>query len=400
MRCFLFAYPRIGMRVCDVSIRFVTAWVCCAFGWIFCGPSVALAAEAPQLAIQMQGKTAVITITGEAGTPLEIESRDSFSTSKTWSFLAYLELPQATYLWTDSTSDSTSQRFYRAVVVPTNMVLIPEGSFQMGDNFAESYLDERPTHSVYISTFYIDRHETTKAGWDFIYNWATNHGYAFDNSGSGKAENQPVHSLNWFDAIKWCNARSEHDGLGPVYFADPAFTLVYRTNSTVPYALWAANGYRLPTEAEWEKAARGGAGNRRFSWAGTNVITHLLANYASDAAFDYDVSATRGYHPLFENGDTPYTSPVGSFAANGYGLFDMTGNVMEWCWDWYDAGYYSVTAASGDNPRGPGGPGIYRVQRGGSCMNYAIANRVAYRAQGLPVNGSMLSGFRCVRGPY
>jgi formylglycine-generating enzyme required for sulfatase activity len=376
-------------------------WAGCAICWVLASATAGFSAETPlQLAIQMQGKTAGVTITGEPGTPLEMEYLDEFSATNNWRFLAYIELPQASFLWMDPASPAASQRFYRAVKVPTNMVLIPEGRFQIGDTFAESYADERPAHSVFISTFYIDRHETTKARWDFIYNWATNNGYAFDNPGSGKAPEHPVHSLSWFDAVKWCNARAEHDGLAPVYFADAALTEIYRTNSTVPYPKWPANGYRLPTEAEWEKAARGAVGNQRFSWAGTNVITHILANYLSDAAYAYDTSPTRGYHPLFGSGGTPYTSPVGFFSPNGYGLHDMTGNVMEWCWDWYDGSYYGTPAASQDDPRGAAGPANYRVLRGGSCMNYAIANRVAYRTQGLPGNESMLAGFRCVRGPY
>ena len=389
------------MRVCDVSIRCLTALLGCAIGWILCSPGAGIAAEVSlQLSIQMQGKTAGITITGEAGTPLEMECLDAFAAKNTWRFLAYVELPQASYLWTDPTSPAASQRFYRAVKVPTNMVLIPEGTFQMGDSFAEAYTDERPVHAVFISTFYIDRHETTKARWDFIHDWATNNGYVFDNPGGGKAPDHPVHSVNWYDAVKWCNARSEHDGLAPLYFADAAFTEVYRTNSSAPHANWPANGYRLPTEAEWEKAARGAAANQRFSWADTNVITHALANYLSDTAYSYDINSTNGYHPLFDDGGTPYTSPVGFFAANGYGLHDMTGNVLEWCWDWFDGTYYSTPSASQDDTKGPAGPANYRVLRGGSCMNYAIANRVAYRIEGLPANESMLAGFRCVRGLY
>ena len=135
-----------------MSFRYITVWAGCAICWVLASASAGFAAETPlQLAIQMQGKTAGITIAGEPGTPLEMEYLDAFSASNTWRFLAYIELPEASYLWMDPASPSASQRFYRAVKVPTNMVLIPEGRFQIGDNFAESYADERPVHSVFIS---------------------------------------------------------------------------------------------------------------------------------------------------------------------------------------------------------------------------------------------------------
>ena len=130
--------------------------------------------------------------------------------------------------------------------------------------------------------------------------------------------------------VKWCNARSEKEGLAPCYHTDVARTAVYRTGRvdvTNDMVNWSANGYRLPTEAEWEKAARGGLVGRRFPWG--DQITHSLANYSSDSIYPYDTSPTRGYHPDYQAGGAPYTSPVGNFAANGYGLYDMAGNVYE-----------------------------------------------------------------------
>ena len=282
---------------------------------------------------------------------------------------------------------------------PSGMVLIPAGSFTMGDTFNEGESDERPTHTVFVSAFNMDRYEVTKALWDEVYQWAITHGYSFDNFGEGKAVNHPVQSVNWYDVVKWCNARSEKAGRVPAYYTSAGQTTVYRTGQVDVQNDWVKwdLGYRLPTEAEWEKAARGGVGGRRFPWGDT--ITHSQANYYSywegGHPFDaYDLSPTRDFHPSYASGYLPYTSAVGSFGANGYGLYDMAGNVWDWCWDGWD----SYSSRSVSDPRGPA-LGSRRVSRGGNWSYSAFYCRTADRYSHWPGGGIIDFGFRSVLPP-
>lgn len=269
---------------------------------------------------------------------------------------------------------------------PFGMALIPAGSFTMGNsmNPNEGGSDELPLHSVSVSAFYMDRYEVTKALWDEVYNWALTHGYSFDftNSGQGKAPTHPAHSMTWYDCIKWCNARSEKEGRLPAYYTNAVQTAVYRAGQFVNYfSTWVnwGSGYRLPTEAEWEKAARGGGSGHRFPWANADTISHAQANYsgwpAADGGYPYDFGNS-GKHPAFNDGVLPGTSPVGSFAPNGYGLYDMAGNMAEWCWDLKE----SYSSAAQTDPRGPAFGNSGHLTRGGSWITDAIICRSAGRA--------------------
>ena len=275
--------------------------------------------------------------------------------------------------------------------VPEGFVLIPAGQFTMGDALDGD--SNAVPHPVNLSAFIAQAKETTKAEWDDVRSWGLLHGYTDLSTGGGKAPNHPVQNVTWYSVLKWCNARSEKEGLAPCYFKDAAHTLVYQTGSSNldnSMVSWASNGYRLPTEAEWEKAARGGLRGKRFSLGDT--ISHTQANYYSSAGYPFDVSSTRGYHPVFGTGTLPYTSPVGSFPANGYGLYDTDGNVWEWCWDGYGA--YSSSLVT--DPRGVFST-TSRIRRGSSCFDGAINFPVGHRMGSAPQNTNYDQGFRVAR---
>ena len=289
-------------------------------------------------------------------------------------------------------SDTFVLTVVNAPAVPTGFSLIPAGVFTMGDALDGD--SNAPTHTVNVSAFYMAQNLVTKTDWDTVRTWAISNGYSDLTSGAGKASNHPVQSITWYQMVKWCNARSQQEGLTPVYYTNDAQTTVYKTgdvNVTNAQVKWTANGYRLPTEAEWEKAARGGLSGKRFPWGDT--ISHDQANYRANSGYSYDLSGSvNNYHPTYAKGSTPYTSPVGAFVANDYGLYDMAGNVWEWCWDWY--GTYDTGTPT--DPRGISS-GAYRVGRGGSWFRSTIYCRVAGRIFSGPSDTYDNLGFRVAR---
>ena len=255
--------------------------------------------------------------------------------------------------------------------------LIPAGTFTMGNGS-----NDAPSRTVTLDSLYMGKNEVNGSEWDRVRNWALSKDYIDLPTGSSKGSNHPIHTISWHDAVKWCNARSEMEGLTPVYYTDDAQTQIYRagvediTNTQVK---WSANGYRLPTEAEWEKAARGGLSGKKFPWDDT--ITHSDANF-------YD----NGPHPSYVTAPEPYTSPAGSFAANGYDLYDVAGNVYEWCWNRFGA----YAAGDQTNPYGALS-GDSRVYRGGAWNQTAATCEVARRQMTIPTYKANHIGFRLAR---
>jgi formylglycine-generating enzyme required for sulfatase activity len=260
-----------------------------------------------------------------------------------------------------------------------DLVLVPAGSFKMGDNFGDGEPRERPVHVVYLDAYYIGKTEVTNGEFKKFYDdaaygdkslWPNGHVVPKNqnpywnqpqNHGAGTpgSEAYALLGVNWDTAVAYCNWLSRKTG----------------------------KKYRLPTEAEWEKAARG-TDQRRFPWG--NQIDPSYANYVGAQKFDtarpagfYDGSVRDGFQT--HSGASPY------------GALDMAGNLMEWCSDWYGRDYYSVSAKK--NPKGPE-TGAYRVLRGGAFFFESHDLRSYARSGGWPSTQAWrMTGLRVAREP-
>jgi len=261
------------------------------------------------------------------------------------------------------------------------MAYIPTGSFMMGSNEGDD--DEKPLHEVYVEEFYMDKYEVTVAQFKQFVD-AT--GYKTDAEKDGWSVTVTGTSGDQKQGINW-----RYDIEGKVIGSDRMNHPVIHVswNDAQAYAKWA--GKRLPTEAEWEYAACSGSKGYKYSWGNSDPVAKKSGNIADETAKRRDTD-----WPIWSGYDDGYvfTAPVGSFDPNDFGLFDMTGNVSEWCADWYDANYYASSPKQ--NPKGPA-IGIHKVLRGGSWGNNPNYLRCAIRVSGNPSNRRFDLGFRCAQ---
>lgn len=244
---------------------------------------------------------------------------------------------------------------YAASAAGIEMTMVKGGTFKMGNQFEEMFEDELPVHDVTLSDYFIGTYEVTQSEWLAVMG---------ANPSQVRGDlSKPVESITWFDAINFCNKLSEKEGFKPCY--------TIGRNNHVAFDQ-AANGYRLPTEAEWEYAAKGGSHSKGYVYAGSNNLDEVA---------------------WYKDNSTGSTHVTGLKKPNELGLYDMSGNVWEWCWDWYGNSYNDVMGA---NPTGVA-QGVERCRRGGGWHIISKSCRNSNRLGTPPQMSFNYVGLRLVR---
>src|SRR6056297_491381 len=256
------------------------------------------------------------------------------------------------------------------------MVYVKGGKFRKGDVWGIGEKDEKPAHEIMLNDFYISKHEVTQQQYENVMLY---------NPSCFRGANLPVDNVSWYDAILFCNKISKLEGLAPCYELKGR-EVIYNKE---------ANGYRLPTEAEWEYAARS-CGRDDHKWSGTDKISEVedFAWIWKNSGKNY-LKGEFSEEKLQKNNCRPH--PAGTKKPNQTGIYDMSGNAFEWCWDWYNENYYS--RSNYDNPTGPKS-GNLRVIRGGQWTRTINNCRTSNRSGFNPIMSYAVIGFRVVRNVY
>jgi formylglycine-generating enzyme required for sulfatase activity len=321
------------------------------------------------IALQTDGPTAQATATAQA---LATAARVQFLATQTAITAATQTVVVAatqTAVVVAATQTAVAVAIQTAVIT---VISVPGGTYTQTDGTS--------SFSHTISTFKMGKYQVTSNLWNAVYQWAVANGYTFADVGAGSGS-APVTTVSWRDVIVWCNAYSQEAGLTPCY---TYFSAVIKdsTNATAcdnAVCVWENNGYRLPSEGEYQYAASYIDGS---SWT--------PYNYASGATADYTNATATGLVAWY-SANTSGTQAVGGKTANALGIYDMSGNVWEWCWDWY--GTYPGTST---DYRGPAS-GSYRVLRGGSYAAPASDLQVGGRNYDNPYLADGHVGFRFAR---
>lgn len=324
----------------------------------------------PTLGLQFSAGQPRLSLSGQGGTVYSIQYATDLSPTNLWVDRTLLQAQAGSAVWTDPSAPTPGQGFYRAVSIPapadTNLVFIQPGTFTMGSptNEAERSLDE-VQHIVTISRgFWMEKFLVTQG--DYLSVVGSNPSYFTSANGYSDDPTRPVEEVSWYDASNYCVLRTQQERAGGLI----------PTNYV----------YRLPTESEWEYADR----------AGTTTAFYLgSCLYSGQANFDgqYEYCASVGDINNPSGIYLQQTTPVGSYTANGWGLYDMIGNVFEWCQDWYGA----YPTGSVTDPQGAV-TGSYRVIRGGGWDDLGRGCRSADRGI-LPGDRYNIIGFRVLLAP-
>lgn len=256
-----------------------------------------------------------------------------------------------------------------SAIEDTDFVLIEGGEYEIGSTDKSAKAEEKPVHFVNLNSYMISKYEVSQELWTEVMG---------SNPSKFPGEGLPIDNISWYQAVEFCNKLSEKNGLKSVYTIDDTQKDPNNKNASdnlkkIITADWSANGYRLPTEAEWEVAAKGADKTKNYKYSGSSNIEEI------------------GWYMKNSN---KKTAKIGTKKPNELGICDMTGNVTEWCWDWFDVNYYSVSDK--DNPKGPAS-GETKVSRGGAWNRPDAFNSNTARAGVNLWFSSWINGMRLCR---